>query len=178
MTIQTPVSLNSLAKSYMKIVKRVGLSVSPCLTQIGQLNQSVGLSLSTTLDLGSLYRADIAEYILPTIPILESLKSSRVLSTESNALEKSIKARKVSLFCDFLFLKIVIKVKIWSMQDLAALLPFCSSASKLLLSRYFCSLLFNIVEYIFATQHIIVIGLLLSGILESLSFLGTGFMLL
>ena len=69
--------------------------MSPCFTPMGQLNQSVAMSFNTTLDFGFLNKEEIAQYILPQIPIFESLKSKRFLSTESKAFLKSIKLKNV-----------------------------------------------------------------------------------
>ena len=85
-----------------------------------------------------------------------------------------MRARKVSNPSDFLFLKTVHKTKIWSIHDLAALKPFCSSTSKLLDSKYFWSLWVKILEYILATQHIIVMQRFCNGSRGSLSFFGMG----
>ena len=112
------------------------------------------------------------------MPIFESLYKSKFLSTESKAFLKSINAKKVSWPISFLFLSTVTRAKIWSIQDLVALKPFCSSTKMLFCSKNNCNLVLSILEYIFATQQIIVMHLLLRGSLGSLSFLGIGFILL
>ena len=78
-----------------------------------------------TLVIGFLYSDMREKYILPTIPNWVGIlwNSSKWL-TESKALQKSIKQRKVCKFSIFLFLKIVIKEKMWSMQERALLKPF------------------------------------------------------
>ena len=69
----------------------------------------------------------------------------------SKAFLKSMKHRNVSLPLSLLFLSILQRRNILSMQDRPDLNPFCSSASKLCCSRNFWSLVLRSLEYTLAT---------------------------
>ena len=109
------------------------------------------------------------------MPIWDSLKKSKFLSIESKSFWKSIKDRNVLNPKAFLFLRIEHKTKIWSMHDLEALKPFCSSTKMLFFSKNVCRRLFRILEYNLETQHIKVIQRFCNGSRGSFSFFGIGF---
>ena len=87
------------------------------------------------LALGLTYIAKMAPYNFPKMPTFESLYKSKFLSTESKAFWKSMKAKNVLRFIDFLFLRSVHKTKTWSIQEREARKPFCFSIRILFFSR-------------------------------------------
>ena len=80
----------SKAKSLIKAEKSVGDSESPCLTPEGQSKYSVSQEVKIIRDLGFVYILEIALYILPQIPILESLKSKSFLANILDFIRKLI----------------------------------------------------------------------------------------